>query len=325
MNVICYRRPSDSTAHILQCGTPIREWPVAGAKWYCIHPFLPEEGFFFYPIERELSRIPEISILPTTKDSNNLSFTQYCEYLSDIKRFIDGEETRKIVASRRKILSTTVNATLLFEKLCARFPEAFVFLIHTREHGLWIGASPELLLKKRGTTVETMALAGTRQVGSHQDWDEKNIKEQAIVTAHIADILGGSGLNVTIGETMTKAAGPIEHICTPIKGEIIDIADICEMLNLMSPTPALAGYPKEEAIELIKKHETDGRALYGGFSGPVEGNGDCDFFVTLRCAKLEQDRCILYAGGGVTYLSDEKEEWEETEKKFSTLEALISI
>ncbi|MCK4992953.1 MAG: chorismate-binding protein, partial [Bacteroidales bacterium] len=85
-----------------------------------------------------------------------------------------------------------------------------------------------------------------------------------------------------------------------------------DFVDAMHPTPAVAGQPKEDAINFIKQLEPHDRDYYTGFLGPMSTHGETDLFVNLRCMKVTPDYISLYVGGGITLESDPAEEWNET-------------
>lgn len=206
--------------------------------------------------------------------------------------------------------------------LSASFPKAFVFCFFTPQSGLWIGASPELLLKKDGEELFTMALAGTRPVGLNEGWDSKNLDEQGMVVRYIEDILNKYHLPFIHPDTpFSKRAGSIEHLCTPfrIKGTGLSPDAFSQFLSDFSPTPALCGLPKEKAYRLIKETEVFSRGYYGGFIGPWKPLGDFSFFVLLRALRIEKEGWCMFAGGGITKHSEPEVEWLETRRKASSI------
>jgi isochorismate synthase len=93
-----------------------------------------------------------------------------------------------------------------------------------------------------------------------------------------------------------------------------------DFVDAMHPTPAVAGQPKEDAIQFIKGLEPHDRDYYTGFLGPVnQGKGEIDLFVNLRCLKITPDYLSLYVGGGITLDSDPADEWNETRWKAESL------
>lgn len=247
--------------------------------------------------------------------------TTFCEYqaqFAEIKERLRAEKGRKVVAATVMVREKSLDIAEKFYDLCDRFPDSFVFSFSTPVTGCWIGASPELLMRGRERQLETMALAGTRKVGETGEWDEKNKEEQRIVTEYIEDGLKNNGLSGETGDTFTKKAGPIEHICTHISATLggnFDIKKLEDLIRDLSPTPALCGSPKQFAMEVIKATEPFNRGCYGGFCGPYNGVKDFAFHVVLRCASVSDKRFCVYAGGGITLQSVLDTEWKEIESK----------
>lgn len=247
------------------------------------------------------------------------SFEKYSNEVAGILSFLDKQDkSGKVVAARVMVKDEDIDPSHLFFRLLRTFPNAFVFCFSTPATGCWIGASPELLLKGKNGILETMALAGTREIGEDEPWDEKNIEEQVIVKDYIENIFRNNGLSPIEGETFSKEAGIIEHICTPVSAEILSgkKIDIEKFLHELSPTPALCGFPKEEALRIIEKYENFDRGCYGGFCGPYHSAKDFHFNVVLRCASFTEREICLYAGGGITSKSNVYNEWRETQLKF---------
>lgn len=226
-------------------------------------------------------------------------------------------EEAKVVAARVLVRNNGFDIAEKFYDLCQRFPEAFIFCFSTPATGCWIGASPELLLSGNENYISTMSLAGTRLAGSSRDWDVKNIEEQRIVTKYIEQVFKNNGLNPLTEEPSTVKTGEIEHICTRISAENsnLSVPGLSGLLKDLSPTPALCGYPKDFALNLIYKLENFERGCYGGFCGPFRSVSDFTFHVSLRCAAVSEKVACLYAGGGITARSGPSSEWLETTLK----------
>lgn len=316
MNIIAYRIPGYSPVIFEGAeGVPIDFGNLP--KGFIVSPFDSRTEGKIFPYSKTLERIPEKSVMENSRtyDMPLFSKTEYDAYIKDIKDFIGERLDRKIVASRRRKIHLDTEYDSLFRKLCDRYPNAFIFFISTRDYGNWIGASPELLLRKQGNAITSVSLAGTRPAGTSGDWDMKNRREQEIVTLRIKDLFSRYGLRYTVGEPATVRAGNIEHLQTVIETQLKNDADLKSLLKDLSPTPALSGWPKDEAKRLIYRYEGS-RELYGGYCGPVEDDGDFRLNVILRCASLHGNgEALLYAGGGITSDSDADSEWEETERK----------
>lgn len=248
-------------------------------------------------------------------------FDHGCE-IKRIMEFIGNDSRKKVVAARVSLEKESIDLTQFFNLLCKRYPSAFVFLFFTPQSGCWIGASPELLLAKRGNRLFTVALAGTRRAASPGPWDQKNIEEQRVVAEYICGVLDNHGIGAECSDPFTAEAGPVEHIKNEITGIISsenNLSMITDLLLDLSPTPALCGFPKKEALAIISENEVFSRAFYGGFCGPVDKVGDFSFFVNLRSMWVRHEDYAIFTGGGITRFSDSESEWMETEKKKETL------
>ena len=299
------------------------------AKGFVIAPFgEPEKGLMTIPydiINPDSKIEPEKSFIPSS--------TSKKDYEEEVYQIIQalGNNRGKIVAARTIRIYTKIDLNATFDNLCVAYPDAFVFLFSTPLTGTWIGASPELLLRKEGDFISTMALAGTRPSSElAEEWDVKNRDEQAMVTEFIMNSLMRHCGMVTAGKTYTKKAGTIEHICTPISAYMPPsyLSDEYEesysnrlrrLLTELSPTPALCGSDRSFSLDIIRKHEKFPREMYGGFCGPNDIEGVTAFFVNLRSAKVSKDAVGVYAGGGITPLSSPAKEWQETELKSKTI------
>lgn len=209
----------------------------------------------------------------------------------------------------------------VFEKLCLKYPQAYVSLFASPQSGVWMGATPEILLQRTGNEVKTVALAGTRPAVSGAVWRPKERVEQEFVTNFICQRLTTnchiSNLDVQGPETVT--AGPVQHLKTTICFKMSDLnVDLWKVVEALHPTPAVSGTPQEDAMALIALAENHDREYYGGFMGEMNAHS-MQLFVNLRCMKVTQQGAALFVGGGLTLDSDRDEEWHETEMKAKTL------
>lgn len=238
----------------------------------------------------------------------------------------------KVVLSRHEALFGTADIIDTARSYFSLSPNTLRYLCFTPENGVWLGATPELLLEAVPGSGElhTMALAGTRPAGvSGVEWDDKNMLEHEVVVRFITDVLRSHDLEVTTDPITELEAGIVTHLCTPItaRGEIKSAGRI---INDLNPTPAVAGWPRQLAIAEIDAYETHQRRCYSGITGVRQG-GVLRVFVNLRCAFAAQARIDevtgwvynLYAGGGLMPDSVLDEEWAETERKLAALYACI--
>ena len=220
----------------------------------------------------------------------------------------------KCVMARIIVEEGRVKISQLLKRLSEDHPGAFIFMYHTAEHGTWVGASPEVLLLKRGNEIRSMALAGTRVAGSEEEWSDKNVADQRIVADYIARQFTESGIEPTVSAATTHRAGNVEHLMTEIRGKVSDLSEAERLAERLSPTPALAA-----AIEHIEQTEPFDRGGYGGYCGVIDLYGNISLYVNLRSLRIEKEHYTLYVGGGIMPDSDPDDEWQETEMKSLTI------
>lgn len=317
INFYAYRTPNNDNIHFGSSNT--------------ISYDLSQNGFIIAPFINS-NKCPKILIpdqygidFPLANDNqkNNIIkeyVTSYDEYIKQANTIIDylKKNGGKIVLSRVIVYDKIIEIGNIFKSLLTQYQNAFVFCFSTAQTGTWIGASPELLLKKERNTLSTMSLAGTRPANQNHEWDLKCKEEQQIVTNYIVKTLRCVGLYPNITNPYNKQAGPVEHICTDIRSNIDDNKDILKIAEMLSPTPALSGYPKEEAISKILEIEKHNRRYYGGYVGP-SNDGNLSLYVNLRSMMYNDNKCQIYVGGGLTAKSIATDEWNETLIKSKTL------
>lgn len=251
--------------------------------------------------------------------------TQYMADIESIKQAI-AKRVGKAVLSRiicgqsQALAKDTVAVALDYFK---RTPKNFNILLHTPETGTWIVSTPERLLEMKldSCRISTMALAGTMPTPADGlcQWDIKNIREQAIVSDVIIRQLYRAHVHNIRTSTCNVASGAVTHICTHIYGRADSPKAYRELLDILSPTPALGGWPRNVALRLIRKHEKHPRQLYGGYIS-VEDDKTAKAFVTLRCARTDnQGRYCIYTGSGILLNSNAEAERDETALKASGL------
>ena len=265
---------------------------------------------------------PENTMFPIPTES-----TVKAEYVMRLSELILKlkEDGRKTVISR-VICGDTGNLDL-YKFISLRFkhyPSTFRFVFYTPETGLWIGTSPEELLSydKNTERFSISSLAGTKKVQVKQDWDAKNIMEQSMVSRYIGDVLSGFGIKYISKICNDVSFHPVVHRCHRFFGYMKE-GIIPQLLDSLSPTPALCGFPKDAAIRDINDVEHFNRCCYGGYIG-YESNNNLILYVNLRSIMFAGDRYAIYAGGGITGASNAEREWEETASKSETMLADLS-
>lgn len=321
LSFYAYRRPGDV---MVSFGSSEGVVEGIGEPGFVIAPFDGSRATYTIPY-RPSGNMIKSAASPDIVPVKSTTANEHNQEVNIIKDILAHNGGGKIVATRVIVEGKRLDIAATFSQLCHSYPSAFIFLFSSPLTGCWIGASPELLLESSQSGLMTMALAGTRPSGTPGMWDNKNMEEQAMVADYIMECLEKHGLNPVAEDTFSRQAGPVEHLCTPISASFPPESQLTHLLADLSPTPALCGLPKDLALDTIIKTEQFDRNYYGGFCGPYQTSEDFSFYVTLRCACLNERRYALYAGGGITSQSDSGDEWNETEMKADTLRKLLVI
>jgi len=243
----------------------------------------------------------------------------YAIKINQAKDFIEKNELKKLVLSRRKLLmyldidsEKKLSLTKSFLKFCNSYPSAFCYLFE-KNNEIWMGGFSEVLGKfdKKTNSFKTMSLAGTLPLD--ESWTDKEIEEQKAVTDYIQSILRKFSSNLKVSTTKDLISGNIKHLKTDFSAEISP-ESLDKIISELHPTPAVCGFPKELCAQGIKSIEHFNREFYAGYI-KVETIDFIYYFVNLRCASFFKNYAFLFVGGGITMKSDAQKEWEETELK----------
>jgi menaquinone-specific isochorismate synthase len=202
--------------------------------------------------------------------------------------------------------------------------------------GAFVGASPELLARRRGLEVLSRPMAGTVAQGRSAVDDRRLVaamaaseKEQNEHRLVVDDVRAKLSL---IADRAPESTGPdvvrlstVAHLATAVGCRLRDPAtSALEVASLLHPTPAVAGVPGPAAMAAIAELEGFDRGLYAGPVGWVDARGDGDWAVALRSATLDGTRARLVAGAGIVAGSDPDAEWDETEAKLAAMRSALS-
>jgi salicylate biosynthesis isochorismate synthase/menaquinone-specific isochorismate synthase len=242
----------------------------------------------------------------------------------------------KVVLAREVVVSTSAahDPAALFGALREQFPACFCFCVGTPE-AAFIGASPELLVRRSGASVSTVALAGSTRRSSDPAVDDhlgeqllrsdKDRREQRIVCERIVRALRPHAVWVeAAAEPEIVKVANIQHLATPVIAQLADPRSAIELAGMLHPTPAVGGEPWSEAARTIADLEDLDRGWYAGPVGWMDATEDGEFCVALRSALLRDREAHLFAGVGVVAGSDPAAELAETEVKLQALLPLLA-
>ena len=275
---------------------------------------------------------------PPNTSANDLHLATEADYTRLVQEGVNAIKSgafKKVVLSRAKTvdLPDDFDHVQTFMKLCETYANALTYLVYIPQVGTWMGATPETLISTDDQQhFRTIALAGTQQYNpdlplSHTAWMQKEIEEQAMVSRYIINCFKKIRLREFEEEgPKTVIAGNLVHLCTRFR---VDMQDVnfpelgTVMLDLLHPTSAVCGMPKEASMDFILQNERYNRDFYSGFIGPVNIEQASHIFVNLRCMQVINNQAILYAGAGITEDSMPEKEWRETEIKSQTMLSVL--
>ncbi|HMD52141.1 MAG TPA: isochorismate synthase, partial [Solirubrobacteraceae bacterium] len=260
----------------------------------------------------------------------------YEHAVSRASELIAGGELEKIVLAREVQVHAPApyDPAAVFGVLREEFPSCFVFCVGDGD-GALVAASPELLVRREGQRVSTIALAGSTRrsadpavddhLGEQLLRDRSYREEHAIVARRIARTLRPHSVWVTSApEPGLVRIANIQHLATPIRAQLTAPVETLELAGLLHPTPAVGGEPLSRAAPLIPALEGLDRGWYSGPVGWTDAEGDGEFCVALRCALLRGEIARCYAGNGIVRESDPARELAETEIKLQALLPLLT-
>jgi isochorismate synthase len=274
-------------------------------------------------------RAPAAHRLDVTPVRNPLAWTAAVEGAA--ARLRAGEAQKVVLA--REVLARgdgVVSAGMVVRGLRAAYPSCFTYLIAGADGTAFAGASPELLIRRTGTRAFAQPMAGSVARGASDAEDErlahlltqsnKDANEHHLVSRFVVDALRPFSSTVSARGPEVVRFTNIQHLATSVEAHLKQpAADALTLAAALHPTPAVGGWPRAEADRLIDELEGMERGWYAGAVGWIDGRGDGELAVALRCGLLWEDGARLYAGVGVMPDSDPARELEETELKFKAL------
>lgn len=288
-------------------------------------PFDPDRKPFYIKPQR-VTGLKKSPTKLSAKKQKSTSKKQFIDLVRKIKTEISSGVFKKIVAARVLVVDKPdmFDPVALFEKLCGRYEKVFVSLTYIPGVGIWIGASPEILVSETSTKLTTYSLAGTKVVDDRTEWTEKEKEEQKIVTDFIKKKLSKTIPDkITLNGPVTYEAGNVKHLLSVFTVHHRGKSIWKQVVKALHPTPAVGGMPQHKAVRFISQEESFDRSFYAGYLGTVNCNAKTDLFVNLRCMEVTDTQLIFYAGCGVTSDSDPEKEWLETEEKIKVLNNFI--
>ena len=248
-----------------------------------------------------------------------------------INRIQNGKLEKMVLAREIQITSDTdINVAQVVHNLAKTNPNAMIFSVDK-----FIGASPELLVSRKDNVVQANPLAGTAIRITDEKEDKKSMdfllesvkdqyEHQITIEWLLNELLPFCSYIDADPEPRIVSLPNVHHLATKVHGRLsAPSASVLELVSALHPTPAVAGKPQAEAINLITEIEKDSRGKYAGPVGWVDADGNGAFAVGIRSAEISGKEANLFAGVGIVADSDPQSELDETDGKFLTMQQAI--
>ena len=261
----------------------------------------------------------------------NIKYEQWKNLVEKAKKEINNSNLEKIVVAemkRESINNFDLKSTILY--MIEKYPNCTTYLYKMKD-SIFFGSTPEMIFEYTNKILKTEAIAGSIPNKGEKTEEIKRkfenttlIEEHKIVSEYIEkQLLKISSNKITRSDLEVKKLNNINHLQSKIEVEIKD-NNFFEFISLLHPSPALAGFPVNDAKKWIKNNENFDRGLYAGSIGYVE-NDNSNFYAALRCAMYNNSRSeiVSFAGNGIVKDSKVNYEIDELNSKFKAINESI--
>lgn len=306
-------------------------------------------GYFFEPqtvyelVTKQVygikQKLPLAKSTPTYKQKNQIiQQRDETTWPNRINRVIDSlltqADKQKVVLGRQRLLqlATEINLVSLIQQLQEQQPNSYHFVLKYYDE-IFVSATPERLVAVKDGQVATAAVAGSIKRGTTplEDTklqtellnDHKNLQEHTYVVATIVKKLAHLAKLDTISQPGILKTPQIQHLYTPITGNLKATKTLLDVAQRLHPTPALGGIPVEWALAIIKETETFARGLFASPIGMIMPNGDGELVIGIRSMYVVAKTVRLFAGAGILAESQAQSEYQETALKMEPMMSLL--
>ncbi|MEO5765315.1 MAG: anthranilate synthase component I [Casimicrobiaceae bacterium] len=297
--------------------------PAAPTAYWAAHDRLQE-------LRRKLRApvtIPYQTASTVTRAQSESGAEAYQAAVRRAKEYIAAGDIMQVVLSQRLRLPFTDSPLSLYRALRSVNPSPYMFYYDFGDFHV-VGASPEILVRKEGSTVTLRPIAGTRPRGATRDADERLATELAADPKELAEhvMLLDLGRNdvgrvaqiggVRVTEQMSiERYSHVMHIVSNVEGTLKPGLSAFDVLAATFPAGTVSGAPKVRAMEIIDELEPTRRGVYAGAVGYISFQDDMDTAIAIRTAVVKDGMLYVQAGAGIVHDSVPEAEWEETGNK----------
>lgn len=325
---VAFRRPFENQMTLLVQNSDVLH-AFSGQMGFCFVDFSSQKPIVF-PLQD--SQVDQYDIDIVDENFNLLDFKESHEASRNFKVLVDKalqeihqKGFQKIVVSRALQVDFYTNLAPLSAQLFSHFPEAFVSIVYHPQIGCWVGATPELLLQNINTQYKTVALAGTvsKMKDAVHSFGSKEFKEQNVIEDYFDQQLKQYINTSYFSEPQIIKTGQVNHLKSEVFFDLKEDLDPLFLINLLHPTPAVAGLPKQKSIQWINNHEGYSRDYYAGYLGMFAPD-NLELYVNLRCMTWAPEHQTLYVGCGILSGSQPEKEFIETQAKAQAMLGLLN-
>jgi anthranilate synthase component 1 len=298
-----------------------------------------KKSLYFYYDENRIDKIKftekSFGKINLSDVSTNMNEDEFAKIVTKAKKYIHDGDIFQVVLSRKFSFSARGDYLRIYKELRALNPSPYLY--HMKfDKKIYIGCSPEMLVRITGKEVETFPIAGTRKITNDEQKnqqlaqellnDEKELAEHTMLVDLGRNDVGrvckyGS---VHVAELMQiKRFSHVQHIVTHVIGIMDDKYDMFHAFEAVFPAGTVSGAPKVRAMEIINELEPDTRGPYAGAVGYFSNNGCCDFAIAIRSIFFDDKNGFLQSGAGIVSDSTPKGEFKETEHKAGAMIAAL--
>lgn len=247
-----------------------------------------------------------------------------------LKAIEDGKVEKVVLSRRQKLTAAQPFSSKDLVVNLIDGPAQGTVLLYRYGDVFFCGCTPELLVRKQGTAVESMCLAGTIAAGNSEQeraqladvllHDDKNLREHAHVVDLIQEVFRRNCYDIISKDSPEiLPLKHVQHLYTPIKAQVMEGVSLNSLMKQLHPTPAVSGAPVGEALMLIRQIEVYNRGFFAGACGYVDLAGNGEFSVGLRTGVFDGEVGWVYAGCGIVAESDAEAEFDEINLKLKTI------
>lgn len=286
--------------------------------------------YFYYDKDRsENLKISQNEFLPFElgRITSNLDEEKFSKMVEKAKSYINQGDVFQVVLSRKFDFEGKGDHLTIYKILRDLNPSPYLYHMKLDDRTI-IGASPEMLVRITGKTVETFPIAGTRKITDNEEEnarmkdelrnDEKELAEHTMLVD-----LGRNDIGrvckygtVRVNSLMEiKRFSHVQHMVSHVIGNLDESYDMIDAFKAVFPAGTVTGAPKIRAMEIIDELEPEARGPYAGAVGYFSFNGCCDFAIAIRSIFLTENGGFVQAGAGIVSDSIPHNEFKETEHK----------